>query len=138
VGQYFNNMTLSGNVVLQRTEAVNFNWGNGSPGSGVNKDKFSVRWTGTVEASAAGNFQFQTNSDDGVRLWVNGVQVINNWTNHGATTNSSASIALTAGTRYTIRMEFYENGGQAVAQLRWKTPGTTSYVAIPASRLYAN
>jgi YVTN family beta-propeller protein len=138
VGQYFNNMTLTGNVVLQRTEAVNFNWGNGSPGSGVNKDKFSVRWTGTVEASAAGNFQFQTNSDDGVRLWVNGVQVINNWTNHGATTNSSASIALTAGTRYTIRMEFYENGGQAVAQLRWKTPGTTSYVAIPASRLYAN
>jgi len=137
-GEYFNNMTLSGSVVLRRTEAVNFNWGSRSPGTGVNKDKFSVRWSGTVEASSTGAFQFQTNSDDGVRLWVNGVQVINNWTNHSATTNSSATISLTGGTRYAIRMEYYENGGQAVAQLRWKTPGTSSYVAIPASRLYTN
>jgi len=136
-GEYFNNMTVSGTVVLKRIEAVNFNWGSRSPGTGVNKDKFSVRWSGTVEASSTGSFQFQTNSDDGVRLWINGVQVINNWTNHSATTNTSATIALTGGTRYAIRMEYYENGGQAVAQLRWKTPGTTSYVAIPASRLYS-
>jgi YVTN family beta-propeller protein len=137
-GQYFNNMTLTGSVVLQRTEAVNFNWGNASPATGVNKDKFSVRWTGSVEASSSGNFQFQTNTDDGIRLWINGVQVINNWTNHSAATNTTGNIAMTAGTRYTITMEFYENGGQAVAQLRWKTPGTSTYVAIPASRLYTN
>jgi hypothetical protein len=138
VGQYFNNMTLAGSVVLQRIEAVNFNWGSGSPGTGVNKDKFSVRWTGTVEASSTGDFQFQTNTDDGVRLWVNGVQVISNWTNHAATLNTSAAIAMIGGTRYTIKMEFYENGGQAVSQLRWKTPGATSYVAIPVTRLYTN
>ncbi len=138
VGQYFNNMTLAGSVVLQRIEAVNFNWGNGSPGTGVNKDKFSVRWTGTVEASSTGDFQFQTNTDDGVRLWINGVQVINSWSNGAASTNTGAPMALIAGNRYTIKMEFYENGGQALAQLRWKTPGTTSYVAIPATRLYTN
>jgi hypothetical protein len=91
-----------------------------------------------VEAASSGNFQFQTNTDDGVRVWVNGVQIINNWTNHSATTNTSGTVALSAGTRYTIVMEFYENGGQAVAQLRWKTPGTTSYMVIPASRLYTN
>jgi YVTN family beta-propeller protein len=138
LGEYFNNMTLTGTAVLQRTEAVNFGWGSGSPGTVVLKDKFSVRWTGTVEASSSGEFQFQTSSDDGVRLWVNGVQVINNWTNHAATTNTSAVIALTGGSRYTIKMEYYENGGQAVARLRWRTPGTTAYVAIPASRMYAN
>jgi YVTN family beta-propeller protein len=138
LGQYFNNMTLTGTAVLQRTEAVNFGWGSGSPATGVNKDKFSVRWTGTVEASSTGQFQFQTSSDDGVRLWVNGVQVINNWTNHAATNNTSAVITLAGGNRYTIKMEYYENGGQAVARLRWRTPGSTSYVAIPVSRLYAN
>jgi hypothetical protein len=138
LGEYFNNMTLTGVPVMQRTEAVNFGWGSGSPATAVFKDKFSVRWTGTVEASSTGEFQFQTSSDDGVRLWVNGVQVINNWTNHAATTNTSAVIALTGGSRYTIRMEYYENGGQAVARLRWRTPGTTSYVAIPARRLYTN
>jgi len=117
---------------------VNFNWGNGSPGTGVNKDKFSVRWTGTVEASSTGDFQFQTNTDDGVRLWINGVPVINSWSNGAASTNTGAPMALIAGNRYTIKMEFYENGGQAVAQLRWKTPGATSYVAIPVTRLYTN
>jgi hypothetical protein len=124
--------------VLQRTEAVNFDWGSNSPGGSVNKDKFSVRWTGTVEAPSTGTFRFQTKSDDGVRLWVNGVRVINNWTNHAATTNTSGNITLTGGTRYSITMEFYENGGQAVAQLRWRTPGSSSYAAIPASRLYPN
>ncbi len=137
-GQYFNNMTLTGTVVRQTTEAVNFNWGTASPGTGVNKDKFSARWTGTVEASSSGNFQFQTYSDDGVRVWVNGVQAINNWTDHSAATNTSSTVALTAGVRYTIKMEYYENGGSAVAQLRWKTPGTSTYTAIPASRLYTN
>jgi YVTN family beta-propeller protein len=137
-GEYFNNMTLTGVPVMQRTEAVNFGWGSGAPATAVLKDKFSVRWTGTVEASSTGEFQFQTSSDDGVRVWVNGVQVINNWTNHAATTNTGAIVALTGGNRYTIKMEFYENGGQAVARLRWRTPGQTSYVAIPASRLYAN
>ena len=68
VGSYFNNTTLSGTAVLVRTEAVNFNWGTGSPGAGVNADNFSVRWTGTVAAAASGNYRFQTNSDDGVRV----------------------------------------------------------------------
>lgn len=138
LGQYFNNMTLTGTVALTRTEAVNFNWASNAPGTGVNKDKFSTRWTGTVEASASGNFQFQTYSDDGVRVWVNNVQVINNWTDHSAATNTSSNVAMVAGQRYTIRVEYYENGGSSVMQLRWKTPGTSSYVAIPASRLYAN
>ena len=138
VGQYFNNTALSGSPVLQRTEAVNFGWSTSSPGPGVNADQFSVRWSGKVEATSTGSFQFQTASNDGVRVWINGVLVINNWTSHATTTNNSASIALTSGTRYAITMEFYDGTGAAVARLRWKRPGQTSFVAIPASRLYAN
>ncbi len=136
LGRYFATNNLSGNVVLQRTEAINFNWGTAAPATGVPSNNFSVRWTGTVEASASGNFQFQTNSDDGVRVWVNGVQVINNWTAHSATLNTSAVIAMTANQRYSITVEYQELSGSAVMQLRWKPPGTTSYVAVPANRLY--
>ena len=139
LGQYFNNKTLSGIVVRQRTEAVNYNWGSGSPGAGLNANNFSARWTGTVQASSSGAFQFRTQANDGVRLWVNGVLVINNWANHSNTvTNSGAAMALSAGARYPITMEFYENKGPAVARLLWKVPGATSYVAIPVSRLYTN
>ena len=74
-------------------------------------------------------------SDDGIRLWVNGQLVINNWTDHAATTNTSAAIALTAGVRYTITLEFYEKAGSAVAKLQWSYPGQATQV-VPQSRLF--
>ena len=137
-GSYFNNVSLAGTAALARAEAINFSWGNGSPGTGVNADNFSVRWTGTVAPTTTGSYRFQTYSDDGVRVWVNGVQVINNWTDHSPTTNTSTTMNLTAGQRYAVKVEFYEKGGGAVMQLRWRRPGQTTYVAIPASSLFTN
>ena len=117
IGRYFNNKTLSGTPALTRTEVVNFDWASNAPGTGIGRDNFSVRWTGEVKTTVAGAYRFRTVSDDGVRLWVNGVQVINNWTLHSATTNTSNSINLAANTRYVIRMEYYEQTGSAVARL---------------------
>ena len=138
VGSYFNNLTLSGTPALTRIEAVNFNWGTASPGAGVNADNISVRWTGKLKPTRSGTYRFQTYSDDGVRLWVNGVQLVNNWTDHSPTTNTSGNISLTAGQAVTITMEYYEKGGGAVAALRWRLPSTLSYVAIPATSLAPN
>lgn len=136
-GRYFNNSTLGGQPVLVRNEAVNFGWGTGSPGTGINADGFSVRWSGQVEATVTGTHRFRTVSDEGVRLWVNGVQVINNWTAHTSTADTSPAITLSAGQRYTIIMEYFEGTGSALARLRWKVPGG-SYVAIPQERLYGD
>ena len=137
LGNYFNNMTLASPAALVRTDpSIDFNWGNGSPDALVNVDRFSVRWIGMVKTDGAGNYLFRTYSDDGVRLWINGTQVINNWTDHGSTYDYSASIALAANTKYSITMEYYENGGGAVAQLAWQKPGSTTYVVIPPTNLY--
>jgi YVTN family beta-propeller protein len=137
-GRYYANRTLANNPVLTRVEAIDFNWGTGSPGTGVPTNKFSARWTGMIEAPTAGAYRIQTISDDGVRVWVNGSQVINNWTDHSTTTNTSAVINLTAGQRVPITVEYYENGGSAVMRLLWLTPGATTYVAVPRTRLYTN
>ena len=134
-GEYFANVSLTGTPVLTRYEAVNFSWGTGSPGTGVPADNFSVRWTGVIVPTTSGSYRIQTNSDDGVRVWINGVQRINNWTDHSPTANTSSTFSLTAGTRYTIRVEYYERGGGSTMQLRWRLPGTTSYVAVPLSAL---
>ena len=104
----------------------------------MNKDNFSIRWSGYVKTPAAGGYRFRTVSDDGVRLWVNGVLVIDNWSLHAATTNTSNTITLAADTRYTIKMEYFEQTGNAVAKLQWRLPNTTSYVIIPAASLFAN
>ncbi len=135
--EYFNNISLTAPVVLTRTDAtINFDWGSGSPAGGtINTDNFSARWTGQVEAPVTGNYTFSTVSDDGVRLWVNGIQLINNWNGHAAITDNGTPMALTGGQKYDIRMEYYEGGGGAVAKLLWAYSGQTQQV-VPQDRLY--
>jgi fibronectin type 3 domain-containing protein len=133
-GQYFNDQSLT-NLVLTRTDAtVNFNWGGGSPDPSVPADHFSARWTGQVEAQVSETYTFYTESDDGVRLWVNGQLLIDNWTDHSPTENS-ATIALVAGQKYDIKMEYYEDGGGATAQLLWSSASSAKQ-AVPTSQLY--
>ncbi len=136
LGRYFANNRLSGTPVLQRTEAINFNWGQSSPGAGVPADNFSVRWVGQLEALAAGTYQLQTLSDDGVRVWIDGRLVINNWTEHAPTLNASGAFTLQAGQRVSVAVEYQELRVGAVMQLQWKTPGSTVFAAVPAQRLY--
>ena len=135
LGQYFNNTALSGTALLQRVEAPNFDWTTGSPGSGIGVDNFSVRWTGTIEAPSSGSAILQSLSDDGIRVWFDNKLVIDNWTQHAPTTNSAA-VSFVAGRRYAIMIEYFEAGGGAVARLNWQTPGSSSMVAVPATRLY--
>lgn len=132
---YFGNATLSGTAVVTRTEAPWFDWGVGAPAPGIGADNFSVRWTGELQAVEAGTYQLRTLSDDGVRVWVNGVQVINNWTVHAPTVDTSAGITLAAGQRVPITVEFQEFSGGALLQLSWLRPGG-SWAPVPVSNLY--
>lgn len=133
-GEYFDNKNLSNRKLTRTDGTVNFNWGSGSPDALIGADTFSVRWTGWVHAPSSGSYTFYTTSDDGVRLWVNNQLLINNWTDHGATENS-ASITLSAGKKYDIKLEYYENGGAATIKLSWTPPGVAKQV-IPQERLY--
>src|SRR5438445_13570361 len=102
-GDYYNNIDCTAFVLSRVDPGVNFNWVNGSPDPSLGADTFSVRWTGQVQPLFSETYTFYTQSDDGVRLWVNGVQLVNNWTGHASTENSG-TIALTGGTRYSIQM----------------------------------
>jgi murein DD-endopeptidase MepM/ murein hydrolase activator NlpD len=121
-GEYFNNTSLSGSPVMVRddgTGPLNFDWGSGSPGSscGVPADNFSARWTRTAYFNA-GTYQFSVTSDDGFRLYVDGVLQMQAWHDQGPTTYTK-NVALSAG-NHVIKMEYYEHGGGAVAKLNWK------------------
>ncbi len=128
-------------VTATRLDAnVNFDWGNGAPGpAGIGTDNFSVRWTGSVNVPTTGNYVFYTRGDDGMRLWIDDVLVINAWWDQGPTQYASAPIALTAGTPADIRYEFFENGGGAVAQLKWSSAAIaeqsipTTYLSPPGA-----
>jgi hypothetical protein len=133
-GQYYDNIDFT-NLKVTRTDAtVNFDWGGGSPDASIGPDTFSARWTGQVQAQFTETYTFYTDSDDGVRLWVNGQLLINNWTDHPPTENS-ATFSLVAGQKVDLKMEYYENGGGAVAKLLWSSPSTPKQV-IPQGRLF--
>lgn len=125
IGKNFEKLALS-----RVDPAIDFVW-NSSPAAGLPEDGFSVRWQGSIVPAATGAYDFTTRSDDGVRLWLNGVLVIDNWTDHGETWDS-ATINLTAGVPVEVKMEFYENTGSAMARLFWDGPGAP-FVAVPAT-----
>ncbi|HEX8699228.1 MAG TPA: PA14 domain-containing protein [Myxococcaceae bacterium] len=137
-GRYFNNTTLANPFALNRVDTtVNFAWGTGSPAASVNADNFSTRWTGDVitpaGANMTGRYWFYTQSDQGVRLWVNGKLIIDNWTSH-TTTVDSGSIYLEAGKRYGVMLEYFEGTGDANITLQWNPPNSLSSV-IPSANL---
>jgi hypothetical protein len=109
-------------LVMERIDpTVDFSWGDGSPDPSMRSDNFTVRWTGMIEVPSTDTYTFHTETDDGIRLYVNGQPVIQNWTDHGVT-HDSGDIALIAGQKYEFILEWYENGGGAVCQLSWSTP----------------
>lgn len=122
-------------ATLVRTDSVvNFDWGNGSPDPSISSDTFVARWTGAVQPQFNETYTFYTTTDDGVRLWVNGQLIIDEWVDQGPT-EWSGTIALNAQQRYNIRMEYYENGGGATAMLSWSCPSSGKAI-IPQSQLY--
>ncbi|KQW43565.1 MULTISPECIES: DUF6701 domain-containing protein [unclassified Roseateles] len=143
VGNYFGqNGTqrayFGGNSVQRIDSTVDFDWGSGTAGvSGVGADDFSVRWTGLIRIPTTGTYSLRTSSDDGVRLYINGSLVIDNWTDHGPTLDTSSGIAFTAGSYIPVTLEFFERGGGATIRLQWSTPGSGgAFAAIPASQLF--
>ena len=132
--EYHDGIALSSLKASRVDHKVDFQWSGSSPYlNEVGNDTFSVRWTGWVVPDYTETYTFYTNSDDGVRLWVDGTQLVNNWTAHAPTENSG-TIALTAGVPVPIRLNYYEQGGSATMQLRWSSPRTSKQI-IPERNL---
>ncbi len=132
-GEYFNNSNLLSPSVLTRIDTnVDFDWSSGSPAPGVvNADNFSVRWTGKLVPQETGQYSLGTTTDDGVRLYLDDQLIIDDWIDQAVKTNS-VTVDLEAGHEYDIRMEYYENGGSAVAKLGWIEPNNIEDLILQA------
>lgn len=114
---------------------VDFDWHGGSPNlEFLGEDFWLVRWEGYVETLFPGIYNFHVFADDGVRLWVAGVPVIDQWVPQ-APTEATGSINLLGSTLYPIRLEYFEEGGGAVCKLLWSSTRLEKSI-IPKSQLY--
>jgi hypothetical protein len=118
---YFKGTALAGDPVLTRTEGtIDHDWLTGEVAGGLS-DTVSARWTADLTVPFTETYKLITTTDDGVRLWLDGRPVIDDWADQSASDNS-VSVNLIAGQIYAIRMEWYDNTSAAVAKLSWESP----------------
>ncbi len=135
LGTYYERVDLSGRAVHRLDESINFDWELGEPIAGVQKDYFSARWAGQLEAPVSGKFTFHLDADDGARLWIADRLVCDAWrVADGA--EISGEMELTAGQRYDLRLEYYDNLGPARLRVSWTGPGIPKSI-VPRNQLHA-
>jgi len=116
-GEYYNNPNLAGAPAFVRNDsAIRFNFGTAGPGGNVAGTDFSVRWTRSHFFSA-GRYRFTTTTDDGVRLWIDGQVLIDQWKDQ-TLKSWTAEVTLSEGMHW-LQMDYYQRGGNAQATLTW-------------------
>jgi endo-1,4-beta-xylanase len=116
---YYDNENFTGKQVTRVDTALNFEWGEQSPVPGIGPDTFSVRWTGSITPRYSELYNFIAKADDGLRLWVNGVKLIDDW---NYTPNVRyAKLRLEANKRYAIRIDYHEGVVGAGLKLEWRS-----------------
>ncbi|NLD74502.1 MAG: hypothetical protein GX649_17515, partial [Chloroflexi bacterium] len=112
---YANHQLLGIPAVVARENSVNHTWGYGAP-SGVPEDHFSARWTRRIHFED-GQYDFRLEADDGVRLWVGGMLIIDRWSG-GHRVDFVSQKHIPAG-EHDVVVEYFELEGYAKIDLGW-------------------
>jgi hypothetical protein len=134
IATYFNGKDFNTEIVNRIDTCVNFDWGTGAPTEGVDSDNFSVRWTGKVMPRYSGTCTFYLTVDNNARLYVNNELIIDRWTS-GSNAVQTGKIQLTAGEKYDLKLEYYDQRAAASCKLEWASPFHSREV-VPKSHLF--
>jgi hypothetical protein len=116
--RFWNNTNFSGDPVHERYDnAVDFDWGDGSPSKHVSDDNFSAKWRRHVNFQP-GVYRFTATMDDGMRVWVDDQLVIDSWTDSQEHTMTK-DVQISGG-EHQVKVDYYEVGGKAVAKVNWQ------------------
>ncbi len=133
-GRYYNGENFEQLVGTRTDNSINFNFYTSSPEfPGLNTEHFSVRWDGKIKPQYSEVYTFKLIHDDGVRLWIDGQLIIDNWNQSPQT--SIGQIALTANTLPSIRLEYFNYTSIGSCKLFWSSPSLEEQI-VAAERLY--
>ena len=118
-------------ILTTTVSNINFQWGGGSVLSGPSEDVI-VRFTGSIRSDSTQDISFYAPADDGVKLYIDCVLIINDWYDKGGGGTTSGPVSFTAGIPKTIELMYYENGGGAWVQLNWNQSGSMQVVPAEA------
>jgi uncharacterized membrane protein YgcG len=131
-GHYYNNTNLTDLIIRRQDGPVDFNWERNKPIDGVDPETFSVSWKGFLRTDVEGEYDIYTTSDDGVRLWIDGDLIINDWSIHGSTENLGEKY-LEKG-YHTFRLDYFDETLEADIILEYES-SVIPRMVIPRSNL---
>jgi VCBS repeat-containing protein len=114
---WFSRQLTSEWALIRGDEKIDFDWGEGSPTLGIPSNNFSVRWDRWVDFEP-GVYRFFAQADDGIRIYVDGGLIINEW--HDSTGSNVYSAELTLTGSHELEIEYYEHGGGAKVTFYWR------------------
>jgi hypothetical protein len=133
--QYFRQTNLTDLALSRVDPQINFTWGQMDPNPLLNQGNFSVRWTGKITARFNEPYTFIALTDDGERLWINDQLIIDRFVRKPSIPeDDSPAVMMNAGQPVDIKLEYFQSGGDASAQLLWQSKSETRAV-IPTSAL---
>ena len=120
IATYFTGADLATPIASRIADTIDFDIGIAEPWPGAGFTDFAARWTGELVAEYTGFYSFFVTSDDGIRLFVDGEILIDDWRAHSVE-EVSAGVFLSAGS-HVLTLEWFDNAGEAVCRLEWKPP----------------
>jgi len=135
VGIYYDNNDFTNHKLTRVDPGVAFSWGSGSPDASIGPDTFFIRWVGLVQPRYSETYTFTIYAGDGVRLWVDANLIMDQWIDQEPFGVSTGTVALLAGEKYDIQMDYYENIDTSMAYLRWSS-ASQAEETIPQGRLF--
>ncbi|WP_161491561.1 TIM-barrel domain-containing protein [Sedimentisphaera salicampi] len=118
-GEYFKGRNFEELVFSRIDSKIDFNWSS-KPPKGMSRNNYSIRWTGWIEVTKAGEYSIIPSADDGVRLWIDGKMITDQWQTQPET-QFPANIQLDKG-RHRIKMEYFQGEFDAAVRLSWQVP----------------
>ncbi|HWU81288.1 MAG TPA: TIM-barrel domain-containing protein [Caulobacter sp.] len=91
------------------------------PGGLAKLNNFSARWEGAILAPEDGEYEIGLAGDDGVRLFLNGEKVVDDWTS-GAERYHGVKRTLKRGESLPVRIDYYQGSGERSLRLTWRRP----------------
>jgi alpha-L-fucosidase len=137
----YKKMTEEKDVILERVDQViDFDWVRNSPGKPVSEDDFTAEWNGFINPAFSEEYRFDAEADDGMRLWIDGKLVLDQW-EPGSTTGQHPAdlgrILLQSHKLATIKLEYRELKQNASIRLKWSSKSQSSEI-IPPNRFYTS
>lgn len=121
--EYYDNPEFKGTPKVRTDRNINFEPANQAPDPFLPASPMSIRWTGKLVPTVSGEYVLSFTSDDGVRVWLDGKLIIDDWGTHPRR-DSKAVVSLEKGRSYDLKAEYFDGGGDCIARMNWMVPGS--------------